>query len=87
MSLLPCPFCGSEAVYVDRLSACRCSDCEALGPFGWNESDARQAWNGRFFGRSCQVTSSDQMAIASRGSKSPIDNDPASQNEQKRKPR
>ena len=85
--MIPCPFCGGEAVYVDRLSACRCSACEALGPFGWNEADAREAWNGRFFGGSCQVIPSDQRAIPSRGNEAPIDNDPASQNEQRQKPR
>lgn len=87
MNLLPCPFCGWFAVYAEALSAYRCLGCKSLGPVGCDQVDAMQLWNQRFFGGTCQVIHSDQMAIPSRGDEAPIDNDPASRNEQRQKPR
>jgi hypothetical protein len=71
-----------------------CTSCGGDGPSVYCEDGAsfaidgaRGQWNQRFFGGSCQVIPSDKRAIASRENEAPIDNDPASQNEQRQKPR
>lgn len=58
--LLPCPFCGGRAQFVERATLCdayvACNDCGAHGPTECQESDdeetpgemaARSAWNRR----------------------------------------
>ena len=52
VSPLPCPFCGSERVYLDTEQACTtavfCRDCHATcGKDVQTEQDAVRAWNTR----------------------------------------
>ena len=48
----PCPFCGgdrisTEAAYAPSGNQIMCLDCDATGPNGRTEAEARELWNQR----------------------------------------
>jgi Lar family restriction alleviation protein len=51
--LKPCPFCGCERelmIHAEHMSGGKvvtCHTCDAVGPLGDDEADARKLWNER----------------------------------------
>lgn len=47
MEIKPCPFCGSEDLYVRDNSGhyVACKNCDAYGPYGKGDEEAIQLWN------------------------------------------
>lgn len=45
--LLPCPFCGGEAVLAHNKKEVVCIECEAFGPYCDTEAEAIAVWNTR----------------------------------------
>lgn len=47
MEIKPCPFCGSEDLYVRDNSGhyVACKNCDAYGPYGKDDEEAIQLWN------------------------------------------
>lgn len=51
--LKPCPFCGGtelEVMEIDEgFSAVACDTCDAIGPMGQGDEEAKREWNQRAF--------------------------------------
>lgn len=49
--LKPCPFCGSNDLFVERQTLAtkvvQCNSCGAVGPDDEKKSGAREKWNNR----------------------------------------
>lgn len=48
MEIKPCPFCGSDALFVSERNSksyVRCGKCYAYGPDGKNKEEAIERWN------------------------------------------